>query len=76
MTKDKIQVPSKMSWDEPIEQDILSFVRAMKYNWQSQEARNSWGSVRKQARSIIMAYECVEKHIVKQIEIRESRSSV
>lgn len=58
------------SWDRPIEEIILEKVRHMRRGWQVQQHANIWGSVRKEAKSIIMAYEMVEDIIVKEMGLR------
>lgn len=65
----KIEPPT-MSWDRPIEDIILEYVRSMKRNWQQQQTANIWGSVRKESKNIIMAYESVEDYIVREIALR------
>lgn len=62
--------PPVMSWDQPIEEEILTFVRSMKRSWQVQESTSIWPSVRKAARAYVSAYEMVEKHIVREVELR------
>lgn len=62
--------PPKMSWDEPIEEEILAFVRVMKTSWRTQR-HSIWPSVRKAAQAYVNAYEVVEKHILKEIRIRK-----
>lgn len=63
--------PPVMSWDKPIEEEILSYVRSMRRNWQTMEVSNIHRSVRKEAKSIIMAYQSVEDHIVREIKLRK-----
>lgn len=62
--------PPVMSWDRPIEDIILEYVRGMKRSWRVQQTANIWGSVRKEAKSIIMAYESVEDYIVREKKLR------
>jgi hypothetical protein len=63
--------PPKMSWDEPIEEEILKFVRSMKQQWQTQVRGNIWRSVNKAAENYVNAYETVEKHILREIDFRK-----
>lgn len=65
-----IQLPV-MSWEEPIEIEILKFVRSMKRQWKSQVHGNIWFSVNKAAENYVNAYETVEKHILEEIEFRK-----
>lgn len=65
-----IQLPV-MSWEEPIELEILKYVRNMKRQWQSQVHGNIWRSVNKAAENYVNAYEMVEKHILEEIEFRK-----
>lgn len=58
-----------MSWDEPIEQEILRYVRHMKRSWLGHFS--VWPGVRRAAQIYASAYETVEKHIVREIEMRE-----
>lgn len=63
-------VPPQMSWDRPIEEIILEYVRSMRQDWQTQQHANIWGKVRKDAKAIIMAYELVEEYIVHEMKLR------
>lgn len=62
--------PPVFSWDRPIEEIILEYVRSMRRNWQVQQHANIWGNVRKDAKAIIMAYESVEEYIVREMKLR------
>lgn len=48
-----------MSWDEPIEQEILKFVRSMHRNMETQANHSIWGSTRKGAQHYADAYKTV-----------------
>jgi hypothetical protein len=62
--------PPMMSWDIPIEQEILQFVRQMAGNMETQASHSIWGSNRKGAQAYANAYRTVEKHILKEIGFR------
>lgn len=61
---------AKMSWDEPIEREILSYVRSMKRQWQTQVYGNIWRSD-KSAQIYVNAYETVENHILREMRLRD-----
>lgn len=74
MAKKKLEftiAPPVFSWDEPIEEEILNFVRHMKRSWQGMVHSSIWPHVRKAAEAYVSAYEAVEDHIVREIELRE-----
>lgn len=64
-------VPPTFSWDIPIEEEILSFVRQMANNMELTSRQNVWGKIRKGAESYAAAYRTVEKHIVKELALRQ-----
>jgi hypothetical protein len=66
-----IKLP-KMSWDVPIEQEILAFVRYMKQRWAAH--RSIWPSVNREAQIYVSAYQTVENHIVREMAFREKMS--
>lgn len=69
-------MPPLMSWDIPIEQEILNYVRSMARSMESQQRHNIWGSVRKEAANYVDAYRTVEKHILQEIALRNKQSNV
>jgi hypothetical protein len=62
--------PPVFSWDRPIEEEILTYVRQMKRGWQTMVHGSIWGHVNKAAVNYVSAYEMVEKHILQEIELR------
>lgn len=58
--------PPTFSWDVPIEQEILSFVRQMKAAWAGD----------KRGQQYYNAYETVEKHIVREVEFRKKIKNI
>lgn len=68
MPKFEIMLP-KMSWDAPIHEELLKYVRTMKRNWQTH--RSIWPSVNRDSKIYASAYETIEKHIVREIEFRK-----
>lgn len=62
--------PPVMSWDRPIENEILEFVRTMKVNMQHTSAVNMWPRTRREAQAYANAYETVEDHIMKEMKLR------
>lgn len=64
---------SQLSWNKPIEQELLEFVRTMKRNMATQVGRGSfWGDKGRdrEAQAYVNAYETVEKHILREMAIR------
>lgn len=60
-----------MSWDKPIEEEILGFVQQMRRSMEMQANQNIWGRTRKDAALYANAYKTVETHIIKEIEFRK-----
>lgn len=60
------------AWDEPIELEILSFVRNMKSSWLLQSHTTIWGRRAKRESEIYAnAYATVEKHILREMDLRK-----
>lgn len=61
---------SALGHNEPIEQEILRFVRRMKSDMERTARTSLWPGVRKEVAAYIDAYATVEKHIVREIRRR------
>lgn len=70
MKKSQMFYMPEMSWDKPIEEEILQYVRSMKRSWATHSS--IWPHVNKAAETYASAYETVEKHILKEMEFRKS----
>jgi glycine cleavage system H lipoate-binding protein len=66
----------QMSWEVPIEQEILKFTRAMRINMEQVANRpreTGWfanNRLQEEAEKMALAYRTVEKHILREIELR------
>jgi len=59
------------SWEKPIEQEILAFVRHMKQSWIRHIVSARDRRQRREAQIYARAYETVERHILDEIELRK-----
>ena len=82
-SKFKIDFP-KMSWEKPIEEELLSFVRGMASQMERVENKPNNGlfgtslfdtdkSIREGASNYVKAYRTVENYILREIKLREEK---